>query len=137
VKLLYWVLRILHWRKNGGVVNKFASMSTGTRINSFKHLFAGVFANLEERRFYRANPHLHLAPTMFTFFGLVNVQARGKEIGPDELHLCPFREIAHLEYDLQRYEHFGRVRGRILLLDYGMEGLNEIILREFSKSKVA
>jgi hypothetical protein len=48
--------------------------------------------------------------------------------------MCPFREIAHTDIDLRKVEHFGRIDGRIVLLDYGSSSVNTDIARICNKN---
>jgi len=140
VKVIYWVIRL--WNRvfgtpkteSAGVANTQGSVQRFARL---KHLFAGVTANLQEARMCTQHPHLPVAPTLFSFFGLVNIQVRGTPIGKDDLVLCPFRELAHIEsggITLNQAENFGRVDGVIVLLDCGFEGLN-VLLAGYAESR--
>ncbi|OGI74423.1 hypothetical protein A3D42_01025 [Candidatus Nomurabacteria bacterium RIFCSPHIGHO2_02_FULL_41_18] len=132
VKVIYWAKRVI---EKIFVAQHATNILRGGNPQPFarlRHLFAGVTANLEEGRMYARYPELPLAPTLFSFFGLVNIQVRGTPIGKDELVLCPFRDLADIEsagIDLNKAENFGRIDGRIVLLDCGFEGLNKILAR--------
>ncbi len=127
VKALYWILRLLKFQREGGVIQKVTTTSKRKKFAALKHLFAGVFANIEEFRFYQKYPSLPIAPTLFSLFGLVNIQVRGEIIERDELTQCPFREVAGDQYDLNHWHHFGRINGTVHLLDYGFEDANALI----------
>jgi hypothetical protein len=97
------------------------------------YVFAGIIANIEEKRFYSKHPSLALAPTLFSFFGIVNIQRRGVPIKENELSFCPFRQcvIPGLKYqDLDFAKHFARIEGRICLVDYGNVEVNKAIIGE-------
>jgi hypothetical protein len=126
----------------GGVAVKIPRIRIISWTNHFsmlKCLFAGISANLEEARLYRKCPHLPIAPTLFSLFGLVNIQTRAQPVIHDELVLCPFRELVkkreRLETkDLNKVEHFGRIDHiGICLLDYGNKKLN-VLLDEVADS---
>jgi hypothetical protein len=138
IKVIYWINRLWLWKKNGEIVQKFSTVGSTKRLSALKHLFAGVTANLEEVRFYRKYPHLPLAPTLFSFLGLINIQTRAKLIEKEDLVLCPFRQLAKGQerlgpVDLNKPENFGRIGGAIYLLDYGNKELN-ILLDEVASS---
>lgn len=128
IRAIHWMIRIpkkiLVSRCDISVEKIVDPTYTKSRL---QHLFTGVVANLEEYWYWKQNPGLPLADTIFSFFGLINIQLRGKPIAEAELSVCPFREIAHTDFDLQRAVHFGRVKGRIVLLDYGSKELNAAI----------
>jgi hypothetical protein len=119
--------RFLHWRKRGAIVEQLVSIDPSIPVAAVKYITGGLRGNLEERRFYKEHPELPLAPTLFTFLGLVNIQRRGEKIEESDLFKCPFREFAHLEKDLRKVEHFGWIDGKIHLLDYGTVRVNDLI----------
>lgn len=41
---------------------------------SFRYQFRGIYCNLREHRFYRSSRNPFLWPTLFSFFGLINIQ---------------------------------------------------------------
>jgi hypothetical protein len=84
----------------------------------------GIVANLEERRFYKANPDKKVAPTLFSLLGVVNICRRGTIIKEEDLQKCPFRESSYFHKDLKKVEHFGWIDGEIYLLDYGFRPIN-------------
>jgi len=119
--------RFFHWQKNGGVANKLSTISR-SRVDAILLVISGgIIGNIEEYWFCREHPDLPLAKTIFSFFGLFNIQVRGRQVKEEELHLCPFREYAHREYDLRRTEHFGWIGDRSCLLDYGTHRINALV----------
>lgn len=44
------------------------------------YLLLGILPNIQERRFYKKTKNPFVMPTYFSFFGLVNIQKRGKQI---------------------------------------------------------
>ncbi len=104
------------------------------RFSGVKFLPAGLLANLEEARLYRKHSSLPLTPTYFSFLGLFNIQKRANMLGQDDLSICPFRNIAHLDPDLMKIENFGKINGVVCLLDYGRRSTS--ILLEETAEKV-
>ena len=49
-----------------------------TTVSSF--LLSGIMANLQEWKFYRENKNPFCIPTLFSFFGLFNIQKKGEKI---------------------------------------------------------
>ncbi len=104
-------------------------------IAASKRIFHGIFANLNEYSLYRQYPNLDLVPTLFSFFGLINIQVRGESIMEAEIKQCPFRDIA-AQYpysDLNKSKNFCRINGKIYLADYG--GI-EILVTFNQRSKI-
>ena len=131
-----WMFRFFYWKKRGGVTKKLSTIAT-SRVKAILMVIAGgIIGNIEEYWFSHQHPELPIARTIFSFFGLVNIQVRGKPIKEEELPLCPFREYAHLEYDLRRIEHFGWINGRGCLLDYGTHHVN-VLLAELEECRHA
>lgn len=130
IKVLHWVVRL--WRR-ATVTREVASTTTmNTHVKSFARLqllLVGVVANLEEARMWRKCPNLQAAPTLFSFFGLVNIQVRGTPIESEDLLLCPFRDIATEWGDLKKVQNFVRIDGVLCLADYGHEDLNQLLAR--------
>lgn len=129
VRILHWIVRILRKVLVADLAFYREQVTRPEKsVARIQHLFSGVVANLEEYRFNRRHPELPLAKTLLTLFGLVNIQRRGVPVTEAELVDCPFREIAHLEDDLSKTEHYGRVDDQIVLLDYGEVRVNSVIL---------
>lgn len=126
-QLFRHIFRYFYWQKNGGAMRRIVGTYGSPLFLLTQILFGGILSNLEERDFYKRNKELPVAPTFFSLFGLVNIQARGKRLRNKDLTVCPFREYAHLEVDLRKPEHFGQIDGRICLLDYGHVGVNNLI----------
>lgn len=96
-------------------------------------LSRGITANIEEFEFYQRHPQLRVAPTLFSLFGLVNIQVRGSLIDEEDLCICPFREMSSAHVDLKKPENFVRIKGTAYLADYGNKDLN-IILAQYAES---
>lgn len=123
-----WVSRFFYWKGNGGVTQKLQTINQSRTLAILYYFFNGVLANLEEYRFYNRYPNKQIAPTFFSFFGLVNIQAKGTPIKRYDLPNCPFREFAGTEIDLSNVQHFGWIEGRICLLDYGNGQVNNLLV---------
>ena len=134
LKILHFAKRCIHFRKHGGVIRKITQLTETQRASVVRDLFAGVVANWHEVRLYRRYPYLPLAPTYFSFLGLVNIQARGVPLEPCDLKLCPLREISNSQTDFDDIRNFARVNGTPCLIDYGNGRINAI-LAEFAKTR--
>lgn len=102
-------------------------------LTILQFLGRGLEANIEEYRFYHKYSELQLAPTYFSLFGFVNIQARGSDICEGDLPICPFRKLAERNIDLQKSENFVCVKGVPRLADYGNKNLN-LLLAEHAES---
>lgn len=124
---LWCIFRFFHWWKRGCVIEKLAKTHPFIPLAVLLYFRLGIVANWEEYWFYRKNSELPLAPTVFTFFGLVNIALRGEPIKEEEIPSCPFRKYADMDIDLRKAEHFGRINHKICLLDYGSSQLNNLL----------
>lgn len=119
--LLQLVRRGFFWLKKGKALTRPRELYGSFSIGVLKYLLGGIMANVDEYYFNREFPDLPLAPTLFTFFGLVNIQVRGKSVAESELADCPFQDLAkgRPELDLHETRQFCRIGGKIVLADYG------------------
>ena len=87
-------------------------------------ILGGIRANLNERKVYKAFPRAAFAPTYFSFLGLVNVQARGEPIEPQELpaSMLGINGVMMDYYDL-KYFNMCKIGGTLCLIDYGGDRL--------------
>ena len=107
---------------------------------ALNYLFYGVAANLREyKRYKKYGDDSLLVPTLFTLFGLVNVQMRGYPVVDLETFstegsslLSILREDhACKETDVLRSDQFCVIGGKLLLADYGHGDLEGILVRAF------
>jgi hypothetical protein len=97
-------------------------------------LFAGIAANLSERRFWRRTKHRLIQPTHLSIFGLLNVQRYGE---PCEPNLDVWRQFVEIIGDdvwkdchhFESSKNFCRRDGHLSMVDYGSRPAREIILK--------
>lgn len=101
-------------------------------IAGLKYLIAGAWANMIEVQVFEKTQHPGLAPTLLTFFGIMNVQRRGKPVTEVELlREHPFAHLVHIEVltvDLSKPANFCRINGKVVLCDYGQIELEPYLL---------
>jgi hypothetical protein len=99
-------------------------------------LFGGIMANCQEWQFYRKTKNVFVMPTYFSFFGLFNIQKRGKKIdfwgeagawhyihNNIENHQQPFCD----GHTLASIENFCLDNGRLKIVDYGSRSLGPFL----------
>ncbi len=108
-------------------------------LASIKYLFAGVVANYTEYQVYKKYSELEeLAPTLTTFFFLVNIQISGRQATEEDLNGSVIFNTLH-EYflgDTADAKQFCLVDEQVRLVDYGDEKLYPL-LATYSKLKTA
>jgi hypothetical protein len=99
-------------------------------------IFKGVLANRRERTFWKQTHHPFLQPTIFSFFGLFNLQ----------MYANPYRCNCYLDlwdqirritegkayanpHQFSEPENFCVVEGKLRILDYGGKGGPPVILK--------
>jgi len=94
---------------------------------------AGMIANRTEHRLYKkyGDDNFRIAPTIFSFFWLVNVQLRGAPVNEEELPghplWCMFQDNDRLA-DCRSACQYCRLGGKIHLADYGRPDLEPVFL---------
>jgi len=100
---------------------------------AINYLFYGVVANLREYRMYKTYAHTgFLAPTVFTFFGLVNIQIRGEAVKDKDLHLFPLAPILGADIagaETMRSDQFCLIDSCLHLADYGNQTIEDFFAR--------
>lgn len=128
--------RGIFWTGQGKLLERPRQVYGSLHIGILKYLLAGIIANVDEYHFGREFPDLPLAPTMFTLFGLVNIQVRGEPVSASELKDCPFQDIAKAEpeLDLKETKNFCRIKGRIVLADYGSPLVQRALRKHYARA---
>ena len=100
-------------------------------------LFFGIMANLNEFIFYRKTKNIFVMPTYFSFFGLINIQKRGKEIDFWN-YLDIWRYICHNSanedqpfcspHSFSKKENFCLDGDKLKMLDYGSRHVNNFLI---------
>lgn len=140
IRLLYPLQRTIDILKAKKAADKFAEwrLERGQGVASVivRAVLGGIFANLAERKRYLQHPDADLVPTLVTFWGLVNVQKRGDDVGDYPIDNHPlFRSVSTSTVpgqDLSRRDQYCMIDGKLLLADYGNPCL-ELILRNWVK----
>ncbi|MDP2704797.1 MAG: hypothetical protein U1D31_00345 [Patescibacteria group bacterium] len=120
---LHWISRFFFWKSQGKFTERFEThFKCNPVVGVWRYLCNGIIANIVEHRIYQKHPDLPIAPTLFSFLGLVNIQVRGKPLAESSLPNCPFRTIAKLHpqfVDLADIRNFAEINGKIVLVDCG------------------
>lgn len=100
------------------------------------YLLGGIMENLQEWKYYRKNKNIFTAPTIFSFFGLINVQKRGDRItfwntvqvwkyilGNSQNEHQPFCGF-HTFFNVN---NFGLFNGHLKIVDYGSRHIEEFL----------
>ena len=133
LRLLFYFCRLLLHMWNGEVKVRLAKRDTNTVKSGLKYLSSGVRANLNEWEVWRKTHSPCLIPTMYSLFGLVNVQRRGeKRVGTIDvflfesslIHSATYAKLKELEKSTgERLDlHSANLcyyQGDVRLLDYG------------------
>jgi hypothetical protein len=127
--------RLGQYLLRGEVSNKLRKYGPRPLAGGFNYFFAGVLCNRLEYWLWKQRPQSFMAPTYFSFLGLVNIQARGLPVTPWELdqeHPFPalLREGSPMAaVELAAPVQFCRINGKILVVDYGGQETAELFLR--------
>jgi hypothetical protein len=106
---------------------------------SIRYQFRGVYCNLREYRFYKDSRNPFLWPTLFSLFGLVNIQPYARNDLSNDQHSRLWRFISEVtnekatkdKHTFNEKENFViDGNGYLRMLDYGSTESQEII-REF------
>lgn len=102
-------------------------------------LFRGIVANNRERALWKRTHHSFLQPTIFSFFGLFNIQQYGKPYKSRHIDFWDqIRRITKGEAYINPH-HFSEpcnycvMDGKLRILDYGGHGSAWIVLKHGSK----
>lgn len=115
---------LLHWQ-NGEIKKRLLDYADMPINGGFQYVLCGFISNLNEYALSRTGQHTVLVPTLFTFFGIFNIQKRGEDVDPLELLFQnPFEKDLKdmpelLLVDMTRAENFCLYEGQICLADYG------------------
>jgi len=101
-------------------------------------LYKGILDNWREYRFYRKSKHLFLQPTIFSLFGLINIQKRGDVVQCDKVKFwCCVSKATNGEA-CDDGHHFSEIHnfclnGGIKVLDYGSPKTQALVKKYGSK----
>jgi len=90
----------------------------------------GFWANRAELLLYKKHGDALLAPTLFSLFGLINIQLRGEPVNSKEISQHQLQNLlkdTSLAKEFLRSEQFGSVGGRVCLIDYGTPELGKFL----------
>lgn len=131
VRPLRPILQLVRHFVKGEVKQRLQQFDANPIKGGMKYLAAGIRANLTERRIYRDHQSDILAPTLWTFFGLVNLQVRGEQVSTQEhqAHYLTnaFKEAPIDNNDLVHPRQFCKINGSVVLADYGRDDLVPVL----------
>jgi hypothetical protein len=139
---LWWPFRLIQRIFQKAVARRLSRFHGNPGIACAKYLSAGFLANGTERRLWEESRDSRLAPTLFSFLGILNIQPRGEAVSEDSLEEFPFRELARGAkegsdlYDLTKAKQFARFGDEILLIDYGGEDFARRLAEELGPRRL-
>jgi hypothetical protein len=107
----------------------------GSSFSVLRMLFKGILDNWQECLFYKKTHYGFLMPTYYSFFGLVNIQARGQSWDQEDLHYRNLlSEITNDDVydDAHGFLHannYGFHFGRLKMFDYGGRRVIKVITK--------
>lgn len=111
----------------GEVKKRLQKFDADPVVGGYKYLFAGVRANLTEWYVYDALHLDILAPTLWSFKGIVNLQRRGRPVTEAQLRTHIMRRLLFLypveDDDTMHPHQFCKIDRRVVLADYGRSEL--------------
>ena len=120
------------WRAvRGEVRQRLLLHGSSPSAGAIQILLAGCRANWQEYTLWRDTHDARFVPTLFSLFGLVNVQHQAKALTAEEFRdRNPFGRLIFVlperaTVDLKKLEHYGWYGGRIRLVDYGHDAMTE------------
>ena len=120
-----WFLRFFFWGSRGKIKERLEGRFRRSFLDAvWNYVGSGIIANIQERTCTQIMPQLKIAPTLFSFFGLINIQVRGRPIRESDLSECPFRDMLALHpkfKDLNSIRNFAWINGELYLVDAGEE----------------
>lgn len=122
--------RFIHYKRRKVVRSRLRRHHDDLRLAVIRYFLSGIIANLNEYRFWTEQPCFPLAPTIFTFLGLINIQTRGEIVTPEEIKMSPFGQIqaAYPDFiDLHKTSNYCKIGGEICLADYGDANIQTIL----------
>ena len=91
----------------------------------FARPHSGISSNLLEYRLSQQCPRLPFARTARTFYGLVNIQRRGRKVSRKDVasNIHPLGQFLSRFppfHDLQSHRNLCWIKGKMVICDYGM-----------------
>jgi hypothetical protein len=113
---------------NGEVAQKLKKFDKNPVKGGLKYLLAGVRANRAEWNTYKKYGSDILAPTLWSFYGFINIQARGGLVTENEISEHVLVELMQKfpieDDDTINPIQFCKINGSVVLVDYGREELH-------------
>ncbi len=131
-RFVHACIRLINRAFSGTVTKRLHDYDRKSSLcGGFKYLMYGVYSNLNEFTIYKESHHPRLVPTLFTFFGVVNIQVRGerareKDLLVDNPFMC-LKEDPLIGKDVILSANFSILQGKVCLHDYGNEALRSFL----------
>lgn len=115
----------VRWQSRGIFRQKVVKNMRAPVAGFLKLLLAGVRSNLCEYRIARTYPNLPIAATLYTCFGLINIQRRAQPFAGSDEELEAAHPFAWMgeswlhDADVRCAAQFGWVDGKLVLVDAG------------------
>ncbi|RJR31272.1 hypothetical protein C4569_02405 [Candidatus Parcubacteria bacterium] len=132
---------IIFWRdarlfyQRGLLVQTWKKYGPDVKAGLKWKLLGGIASNWNERTFYKKSKLKILAPTVFSFFGLVNIQKTGDKVPmePKDVY-CQFLDLTNLEAGVSTHTfynngHFFVIDGHIVIVDYGNPRIHPVLVK--------
>lgn len=113
------VQRFFELYRQKRVSEKLHSYSRNRAVGAMRYVFAGFICNLQERRLYEKYPALPLAPTWWTFVGLINIQQRADPVTQEQWQHERFNNSTIASFADASAKNVGWLDGKLVIIDYG------------------
>ncbi len=131
-RLVRPILQLIRHLINGEVKTRLQKFDKDPVTGGFKYLLAGVRANQTEWHVYNTLKLDILAPTLWSFHGLINVQRRGTPVSVREMSAHVIHRLLFInpidDSDVFQTCQFCKIQKRVVLLDYGRMDLIPALL---------
>ena len=132
-RLLKALKNLWDYRKRPKWLLKFLTRGSDYQWSVQWAILRGVFDNWREHQFYKSQGFPILAPSLFSLFGIVNVQRTAQEIQMEDVDLwVQFHQITggavwKNSHVFAEKRNFGILDGKLVIVDYGSRRTQEIL----------
>lgn len=135
LRLIWALMRLMQYGSKGKVRSRLRTYGRNTVHGGVRYILSGWVANWQEYRLWASTRNPLLVPTVFSFFGLINVQKRGEPVSDGKLRTNhPFPQLLRQMSpegvaDMVRPANFCLYESRVRLLDYGSDEVFGLMYR--------
>lgn len=139
IHVLRSIYRLFCYSATGVASERLQKHAQNPFIAGLKYFFDSLITNWNEWMVWTASPECFMAPTFFSFFGIVNIQKRGTPVTQAEVDANhPFRHLLWNEsldfvFDMTQAPNFCKIDGRICIVDYGSKESFRLFSQKISR----